>query len=76
MSSLTLVLTPQGAFFAGQEEGEHSVEPVLHCPQPEKSDEIRAEFCVISREKLKLFDNKAGSGKVMEPGDRSRQERS
>ncbi|OGQ88628.1 MAG: hypothetical protein A2512_07300 [Deltaproteobacteria bacterium RIFOXYD12_FULL_56_24] len=33
---------------------------------------LRAKFCVISRKKLKLFDNKAGSGKVMEPGDRSR----
>ena len=34
-----------------------------------------SEFCVISRNNLKLFDNKAGSGKVMEPNDKRREER-
>jgi hypothetical protein len=52
------------------------VEPVLHCPQPEKGGAIRAGFCVIERNALKLFDNEAGSGKVMKPEGRSRQERS
>lgn len=52
------------------------MESVLHRPKPEKSGEIRAKFCVISKEKLKLFDNEASSGKVMEPEGRSRQKSS
>jgi hypothetical protein len=38
---------------------------VLHRSQPEKGIEIRPEFCLISRKRLKLFDNKAGYDKVM-----------
>lgn len=52
----------------------YPVEPVLHCSQPEKSGTIGTEFCTINSNKLKLFDNKAGSGKVMEPCGRNRQE--
>ena len=60
---------------AREEEGEHPVEPVLHCPQPEKGGTLRAEFGAIGSNKLNLFDKKANSGKVMEQDGANRRQR-
>ena len=61
-------------YLAGQERGGHPVEAVLYRPQPEKGGPLRAAFYMGGRGKLKLFDNKTSSGKVMEPDGRVRQE--